>query len=95
MRKITRKRKFDEIRSTRRKYIFYLIYELHTYEVLEKLTKIIRKENTSKDVNSFITSKEKSKQLFSDTRIRTLQTRSVMNKFNKKKISERIKTSFQ
>ena len=47
MRKITRKRKFDEIRSTRRKNIFYLIYELHTYEVLETLTKIIRKEHTS------------------------------------------------
>ena len=95
MRKITRKRKFDEIRSTKRKYLFYLIYELQTYEVLEILTKVLRKEHTSKDVNSFITTKEKSKQLLSDTQIRTLQMRSVMNKFNKKKISERVKTSFQ
>ena len=61
----------------------YSTSELTTYEVLKLLTKK-RKEHTSTEVNNFITSKEINNHCLSDTRIRTKQTRSVVNKFKKK-----------
>ena len=65
------------------------IFQTYTYEVLIILTKLKRKEHTKIGLDNFIMSKEKKKNLLSDTSMRTLSTRSKTKNLSKKLVSKK------
>ena len=63
--------KHKEVRSCRSKNKIPSIFELHLYELLKLLSKVIRREHPCESINSFITYKEIDKSFDTEWRIKT------------------------
>ena len=87
-------RKHQSTSDIRNKFKIPLVRELHLYELLILLSKILRREHVDSNVNNYITEDEIAS--FFDPSIRTklLKTRCVINNKTHKQINVRIRQLF-
>ena len=94
LRIIFRLKIFQEVRSIRQKHKIASIFELHVYELLKLMAKIIRNEHPCNFVNNFISQEEVNKALFSNNRIKCLPSIMKATANNKKRLALRVRNIF-
>ena len=82
------------MREVKDRYKLLTVTELHTYELLKLLVKILRNEVQCECFNSFLSKDEIKSFLNGKKRIKELKTLNSQNKHNKKKIKTRIRSLF-
>ena len=87
-------KKYESVREVKDRFKLLTVTELHTYELLKILVKILRNEVQSECFNSFLSKDEIESFLKGKKRIKELKTLSSQNKHNKKKIKTRIRSLF-
>ena len=91
---IFRLKSFQEVRSIRQRHKIASIFELHVYELLKLMAKIIRNEHPCSFVNNFISPEELNKALFSNNRIKCLPSIVKATANNKKRLALRVRNIF-
>ena len=83
--------KHKEVRSCRSKNKIPSIFELHVYELLKLLSKVIRREHPSESINSIITDKEINISFDNERRIKTIPIKEKLTRKKRKLISVRLR----
>ena len=83
--------KHKESRSCRSKSKIPSIFELHVYELLKLLSKVIRREHRSESINPFITNKEIDRSFDNERRIRTIPLIEKLTRKKRKLISVQLR----
>ena len=87
-------KKYESVREVKDRFKLLTVTELHTYELLKILVKLLRNEVQSECYNSFLSKDEIKSFLNGEKRIKELKTLNSQNKHNKKKIKTRIRSLF-
>ena len=80
-----------QVCSCRSKNRFPSIFELHVYELLKILSKVIRGEHPGESINSFIADKEIARSFDTEWRIKTIPLIEKLTRKKRKLISNRLR----
>ena len=87
-------KKYESGREVKDRFKLLTVTELHTYELLKILVKILRNEVECECFNNFLSKDEIKSFLNGEKRIKELKTLNSQNKHKKKKIKTRIRSLF-